>query len=75
MSALQLHGIGGLFTASVLLQTYIAGMAGFVDPANGNLHTTFVHLFEPLLLALLVAGFLGRLPRFLKVISAVCSCY
>lgn len=60
--------LAGLFTASVLLQTYIAGMAVFVDSANWTLHTTFVHVFEPLLLVLFVVGFVGELPRLLKAV-------
>ena len=59
--------LAGAFAACVLVQTYIAGMAVFVDPANWSLHTTFVHVFEPLLLLLLAIAFLGRLSRPLKV--------
>ena len=58
----------GLFAVCVLAQVYAAGMAVFVDPANWQLHATFVHLFEPLLLLWFVLGFAGRLPRRLKLV-------
>lgn len=56
----------GLFGLCVLVQIYVAGMAVFVDPANWSLHATFVHVFEPLLVVVLLLGLLGRLPRLLK---------
>ncbi|RJT07113.1 DUF6220 domain-containing protein [Halococcus sp. IIIV-5B] len=55
----------GLFFAGVLLQTYIAGMAVFIDPEHWELHTSFVHLIEVLLLPMLVFGYVGQLPRLL----------
>lgn len=60
--------MGGIFAVCVLAQTYIAGMAVFVDPANWELHRTFVHLFEPLLVLLLGFAFAGKLPRRLKLV-------
>ena len=56
----------GLFAVCVVIQVFIAGMAVFVDPANWNLHTAFIHVFELLPLVMLVLAFLGRLPRTLK---------
>ena len=59
-------GLMGLFAVCVLVQMYVAGMAVFVDPANWTLHATFVHVFEPMLVPILVLGFLGDLPALLK---------
>lgn len=56
----------GLFFVGVLAQTYIAGMAVFIDPSHWELHTTFVHLIEILFIPLLVFGFLARFSRRLK---------
>lgn len=55
------------FAICVLAQIYIAGMAVFIDPANWSLHKTFIHVFEPVLILLLVLSFIGRLPRSLKI--------
>ncbi|WP_313692161.1 DUF6220 domain-containing protein [Halorarum halobium] len=62
--------VAAVFTCCVLAQTYLAGIAVFVDPANWRLHAGFVHLFEPLLLVLLLLGLVGRLPRFPKLAPA-----
>lgn len=59
--------LAGVFAVCVLVQMYVAGMAVFVDPANWRLHTTFVHVFEPMLLLLLAVALLGRLPRVLQL--------
>lgn len=53
----------GIFAVCVVVQVFIAGMAVFVDPTNWSLHMTFVHVFEFLLIPMLVLAFLGRLPR------------
>ncbi|MFC6763824.1 DUF6220 domain-containing protein [Natrinema soli] len=53
--------LAGLFAACVLVQTYIAGMAIFVDPANWGLHRTFIHLFEIVPILMVLVAFLGRL--------------
>lgn len=66
-------GSMALFAVCVLVQIYIAGMAVFVDPANWDLHGGFVHVFEFIPLPLLVAAFLGRLPRTFKSIPIVLS--
>lgn len=55
-----------LFFVGVLAQTYIAGMAVFIDPGNWELHTTFVHFIEMLFIPLLIFGFLGQFSRLLK---------
>jgi mercuric ion transport protein len=60
--------LAGVFAVCVLVQVYIAGMAVFVDPANWELHTTFVHLFELVPFFLFGLAFLGRLPRTLKLL-------
>jgi hypothetical protein len=56
----------GLFVVCVLIQVYIAGMAVFIDPANWDLHMTFIHVFELVPIIMLVLAFVGRVPRKLK---------
>lgn len=58
--------LAGFFAICVVIQVFIAGMAVFVDPANWNMHMTFVHVFEFLLIPILILAFLGRLSRELK---------
>jgi hypothetical protein len=60
----------GIFVVCVLIQVYIAGMAVFIDPANWELHTTFIHVFELLPIIMLVLAFAGQLPRRLKWLPA-----
>ena len=63
--------LAGIFVVCVVVQVFIAGMAVFVDPANWSLHMTFVHVFEFLLIPILVLAFLGQLPRDLKWLPVV----
>ena len=60
-----------LFFIGVLAQTYIAGMAVFIDPSHWELHTTFVHLIEVLFIPLFIFGFVGQFSRLLKGASIV----
>jgi len=48
---------------SVAYQTFLAGMAVFVDASNWARHTGFVHVFEMVPILLLVLAFTGRMPR------------
>lgn len=57
----------GVFTVCVVVQTYIAGMAIFVDPTNWDLHTNFIHAFEWLPIVALVLPFIGRFTRYAAV--------
>lgn len=52
--------LAGLFAVGIVLQVFFAGLGVLVDPGYFGLHTTFAHLLEPLLLALLVLGVVGR---------------
>ncbi|WP_436343902.1 DUF6220 domain-containing protein [Natronorubrum sp. FCH18a] len=61
-------GLAGLFAACVLVQTYIAGMAIFVDPENWTLHASFVHLFEVVPFLMVFVAFLGRLSWPLRLL-------
>lgn len=56
-----------IFAVCVLVQVYIAGMATFVDPGSWQMHMSFVHVFEFLLIPMLALAFLGTLPRKLKL--------
>ncbi|WP_227354326.1 DUF6220 domain-containing protein [Haladaptatus salinisoli] len=60
--------LAAVFAVCVLVQVYIAGMAVFVDPANWELHTTFVHLFGFVPFLLFGLALLGRLSRTLKLL-------
>jgi hypothetical protein len=61
----------GIFVVCVLIQVYIAGMAVFIDPANWDLHTTFIHVFELIPAILLVLALLGKLSYILKLLPIV----
>lgn len=58
------------FFLSTLVQVFLAGLAVFANPAHWGRHVAFVHLFEFLPLIMLVAGWLGRLPKNLLWLSA-----
>ena len=49
-----------LFVTGVVAQVFFAGLGVLVDPGYFAWHTTFAHVLEPLLLALLVTGVIGR---------------
>lgn len=49
--------------ACVLGQVFLAGLGVLVNPSYFALHTTFGHVFGPLILLMLVCALLGRLPR------------
>lgn len=54
-----------IFTLSVTLQFFFAGMAIFLHAANWMKHTMFVHLFGfTLPVLLLIFAFIGKLPRW-----------
>lgn len=50
----------GLFAVGIVLQVFFAGLGVLVDPGYFGWHTTFAHLLELLLIALLVLGVVGR---------------
>lgn len=52
--------VAGLFTVGIVLQVFFAGLGVLVSPSYYAWHTTFAHLLELLLLALLVLGVIGR---------------
>lgn len=53
--------LAGLFAAGIVVQVFFAGLGVLVDPGYFSWHTTFAHLLEPLLLAMLVTGAIGRI--------------
>lgn len=57
-----------LFTAGVLVQVYIAGMAVFVDPTRWESHVAFGNSLPIFLLFMFALAFLGSLPRTLKAL-------
>ncbi len=58
--------LASAFLACVVVQVFFAGLGVFVAPENWAWHANFVHLFEWLLPFMILAAFLGRLPRALK---------
>ncbi len=58
------------FFLSTLVQVFLAGLAIFAGPVNWGRHVIFVHLFEYLPLLMLLAGWIGRLPKNLLWLSA-----
>lgn len=52
--------LAGLFAAGIVVQVFFAGPGVLVDPSYFSWHTTFAHLLEALMLALLVLGVVGR---------------
>lgn len=64
------HGLAWLMVACIVIQTGIAGIAIFTDPAQWSKHTTFVHLFEMVPLLMLLFAFVGRLSKALRWQSA-----
>ncbi|GIQ70562.1 hypothetical protein DUZ99_15210 [Xylanibacillus composti] len=55
--------------ACILIQTYLAGMALFMDPGHWRTHTLFVHMFEVIPLLMLIFSFTGRLPISMRMES------
>ena len=53
--------MAAIFTACVVVQVFLAGLAVFVSPADWGPHTTFIHFFEPLPLLMLVVALVARL--------------
>ncbi|SFT19901.1 DUF6220 domain-containing protein [Paenibacillus sp. BC26] len=49
-----------LFAACIVIQVYIAGMATFIDGTHWSDHKNFVHIIEPVPLAIFVLSFFGR---------------
>ena len=58
-----------LFTACVVVQTLLAGMALFNDPVHWQKHVVFVRIFEFIPFLMLIAAFVGRMPAALKWMS------
>ena len=61
--------LSSAFAAGVLVQVFFAGMGAF--GADWSLHTTFVHLLEPLPLLMVPAAFVGRLSWALTLLPLV----
>ena len=55
---------------SILIQIFLAGMATFGDPAHWTKHAAFVHWFEFIPILMLIAAYLGLLPKPLRWQSA-----
>ena len=49
-----------LFAAGIVVQVFFAGLGVLVEPSYFGWHTTFAHLLEALLLAMLVVGVVAR---------------
>ncbi|GAB3062073.1 DUF6220 domain-containing protein [Virgibacillus ainsalahensis] len=55
-----------IFVLTVAIQVFLAGFATFMDPAKWMIHVTFVKIIEYLPLLMLIASFVGKLPKSLK---------
>ncbi|TQS71841.1 hypothetical protein DX933_14760 [Ornithinibacillus gellani] len=55
-----------VFAISVVIQTFIAGLAIFTDYSYWSYHTTFVIWFQFIPILLLVLSFTGRLPKLIR---------
>ncbi|HEX7057730.1 MAG TPA: DUF6220 domain-containing protein [Bacilli bacterium] len=60
------HGTAWIMVACIVIQTAIAGMAVFADPAKWSWHTAFVHVFELVPLLMLIFAFVGKLSKALR---------
>ncbi|HEY0828049.1 MAG TPA: DUF6220 domain-containing protein, partial [Bacilli bacterium] len=58
--------IAAIFTVCVLIQTFFAGIATFVDAGDWDLHRDFVPYFQFLPIVMLLLAFLGRLPAVMR---------
>lgn len=52
-----------LFVACVLVQFFLAGLGVFAGAANFELHRTWGYTFGYLLIFMVIAGLVGRMPR------------
>lgn len=52
-----------LFSACILIQVFLAGLAIFVEPVYWVRHTMFVRFFELIPILMVVLALIGRLPR------------
>lgn len=52
-----------LFSACILIQVFLAGLAIFVEPVYWVRHTMFVRFFELIPILMVVLALVGRLPR------------
>lgn len=58
------------FLACIAVQVFLAGMGVFVSPRYFQSHAGFVHLFEWIPVAMLIAAFAGRLSPGLRWMTA-----
>lgn len=54
------------FILTLLIQVFFAGLAIFIHPNHWITHTNFVHFFEWLPILMLIAAFIGKMPRWAK---------
>src|SRR5690554_3543660 len=55
-----------IFLISIVIQTFLAGLAMFTDYTFWGYHTTFVVWFQFIPLVLLILTFTGKLPKSLR---------
>jgi putative tricarboxylic transport membrane protein len=55
-----------LFAVCVAIQVFIAGLATFVNPAQWKAHTTFIHIFQYVVIIMLIVSFTGKFPKSLR---------
>lgn len=70
-SACTFLALAWALVACVVVQTFLAGMAVFGDPAHWQSHRTLVHFFEFVPLLMLGFALAGRLPSLLRWSSLI----
>ncbi|MFD2924663.1 DUF6220 domain-containing protein [Halobacillus naozhouensis] len=58
--------IVGVFSACIVVQIFIAGLAIFDTPLHWEHHRFFVHLFDKLALLILVLSFVCKMPASIR---------
>lgn len=66
VARIAFFAVAVLFALCVATQVFLAGMSVFVDPAHWVNHTTFVHYFDKLDIAMLILSFAGKLPNAVR---------
>ncbi|WP_163528749.1 DUF6220 domain-containing protein [Halobacillus ihumii] len=58
--------IAGVFSACIVAQIFIAGLAIFDTPLHWGVHRFFVHFFDKLALLLFVMSFICKMPASIR---------
>ncbi len=66
MARAVFHGLAWILVACIVIQTSLAGIAVFTDPAKWIQHQAFVHFFEFVPILMIIFAFVGRLSKKLR---------